>query len=86
MAVYLRMAGKGGIVEYTYQARLVSALRAMQQVPCRIPATGFVLSWRCLVITTRPLARLLLTIPVTVRLIRHSLVPILSVLTLIIPI
>jgi MSHA pilin protein MshC len=31
VAVYPRMTGKGGIAEYAYQARLVSALRTMQQ-------------------------------------------------------
>ncbi|MFB1035289.1 MAG: prepilin-type N-terminal cleavage/methylation domain-containing protein [Sinobacterium sp.] len=41
VAVYPRMTGKGGIVEYTYQARLVSALRAMQQRAMQDTRNGF---------------------------------------------
>jgi MSHA pilin protein MshC len=41
VAVYPRMTGKGGIVEYTYQARLVSALRTMQQRAMQDTRDGF---------------------------------------------
>jgi MSHA pilin protein MshC len=41
VAVYPRMTGKGGIAEYTYQARLVSALRTMQQRAMQDTRDGF---------------------------------------------
>lgn len=41
VAVYPRITGKGDIVEYTYQARLVSALRAMQQRAMQDTRNGF---------------------------------------------